>query len=664
LQEAVALGWYFGASNARAIRARQQGHTMFDFVRSHTRLFQGVLVLLIFPSFVFFGVQGYSRFTDESQAAVAEVDGRSISKPELEQMHQRSVERARQQNPNLDVKLLDTPSLKAETLQAMVRERVLLAAASAQHLSPGNDRLVELFQTDAQYAAFRNADGSVNRDLLAAQGMSSEFFEQQLRQELAQRQVLRGIAGSAMPSAAAAAAALDAFLQRREVQLERFEAKDFLAKVAATDEQVQAYFQANTKLFQAPEEAQIEYVVFDLESVKKGIQVSEKDAQSYYKENAARYTAAEERRASHILLKAEPGQPAAERAKVKTQAEALLTELRRAPTAFADLARKNSQDPGSAVRGGDLDFFGRGAMVKAFEDAAFAMKPGEISGLVESEFGFHIIQLAAVRGGEKQPFEQVRPAIEEEIRLQLAKKRHAEGADQFNNLVYEQSDSLQPAIDKFKLEKRTATIKRNPAPGAAGALGSQRLFDLLFAEESVRKKRNIEAVEVGPNQLVSARILTYNPQRTLPLDAVKVQVKDRLINELAVKAAVKAGEDKLAAAKKQAETALPISLTLARTKPQGQPRAVMDAVLQADSAQLPKLVGVPLEGVGYVVVKVQKVLPREPQPQTDEALNSQYAQAFAAAETDAYLEALKARHKVTLKPNAPTAAAQAASAPK
>jgi peptidyl-prolyl cis-trans isomerase D len=635
---------------------------MFDFVRNHTRLFLGVLVLVIFPSFVFVGVQGYSSITDESQAAIAEVEGRNITKPELEQMHQRSVERARQQNPSLDVKLLDTPALKAETLQAMVRERVLLAAANAQHLTPGNDRLIELFRTDAQYAAFRNPDGTVNRELLAAQGMSTEFFEQQLRQELAQRQVLRGIAGSAMPSATAAAAALDAFLQRREVQLERFDAKDFLSKVSVTDEQVQAYYQANAKLFQASEEAQIEYVVFDLDSVKKGIQVSEKDAQSYYNENSARYTAAEERRASHILLKAETGQPAAERAKVKTQAEALLAELRRTPGAFADLARKNSQDPGSATRGGDLDFFGKGAMVKAFEDAAFAMKPGDISGLVESEFGFHIIQLVAIRGGDKQPFEQVRPAIEEEIRLQLAKKRHAEGAEQFNNLVYEQSDSLQPVIDKFKLDKRLATVKRSPAPGMAGALGSQRLLDAVFAEDSVRTKRNTEAVEVGPNQLVSARVVTHNPQRALPLDTVKAQVKERLTNELAVKAAVKAGEDKLAAAQKQANLVLPTSLILERIKPQGQPRAVMDAVLQADASQLPKAVGVTLEGQGFVVVKVLKVLPREPQPQADEVLNAQYAQAFAAAETEAYLEALKKRHKVSLKADAPTSAANAASA--
>lgn len=635
---------------------------MFEFVRSHTRLFQGVLLLLIVPSFVFFGVQGYSRFTDEAQADVAKVAGRGISRAELEAAHQRSIERVRQQNPNIDVKRLDTPEFKSETLQAMVRERVLLAAANDQHLIPGDDRLADLFRRDPQYAPFRNADGTVNRDLLATQGMNSEIFAQQLRQELAQRQVLRGIAGSATLSAGAAAAALDAFLQRREVQLERFEAKDFASKVEVTDEQVKAHYGANPAKFQAPEEAQIEFVVYDLDSVKQGVQVAPEEARRYYDENAARYTKAEERRASHILLKTDPKMPAAEKAKVKQKAENLLAELRRTPGAFAELATKNSEDPGSARQGGDLDFFARGAMVKAFEDAAFALKQGEISNLVESDFGFHIIQLTGIRGGQKQPFEQVKPQIEEDIRTQLARKRHAEGAEQFSNLVYEQSDTLQPVIDKFKLVKKTATVFRNPIPGATGVQASQKLLDLVFAEDAVRKKRNTEAVEVGPNQLASARVLTHSPQRTLPLEQVKDQVRAVLLNEMAVKAAEKAGQERLASLKAADAAPLKQTLVLSRAKTEGQPREVVDAVLLADSTKLPQAFGVALPGQGYVVARVTKLLPREAQPGADEVLNNQYAQAFAAAESEAYLLALKARHKAQVK-GPVGAAAAAASAP-
>lgn len=190
---------------------------MFDFVRSHTRLFQGILVLLIFPSFVFFGVQGYSSFTDGSNTKVAEVDGRGITQAEWDAAHQRNIERFRQQMPTVDMKLLDSPTVRGETLDSIVRERVLLAAAEKMHLGVSDERLQRVFATDPQFAPLRNPDGSVNRDLLMAQGMSSEMFAQSLRQDLAMRQVMQGIGGTVVAPKAVVDPSLDALLQRRQV---------------------------------------------------------------------------------------------------------------------------------------------------------------------------------------------------------------------------------------------------------------------------------------------------------------------------------------------------------------------------------------------------------------------------------------------------------------
>ena len=200
--------------------------------------------------------------------------------------------------------------------------------------------------------------------------------------------------------------------------------------------------------------------------MKKNIAVSEDDLRKYYAENEKRYTAPEERRASHILVKADKDAPKAERDKARAKAEALLAEVRKNPQAFAEIAKKNSDDEGSAAKGGDLDFFGRGAMVKPFEDAAFALKPGEISGIVESDFGFHIIQVTGARGGEKKSFESVRAAIESEVSNQLAQKKFADAAVEFGDTVYEQPDSLKPAADKWKLEIKTAQhVTRTPGAG-------------------------------------------------------------------------------------------------------------------------------------------------------------------------------------------------------
>jgi len=631
---------------------------MFEFVRTHTRLFQFVLVLLIFPSFVFFGIQGYSRFAGGENTAVAKVAGRSITRAEWDVAHRDQIERYRRQMPGVDVKLLDSPEMRQQALEGVVREHVMLAAADKLNLVTTDDRLQRLFATDPQFAAMRNPDGSVNKDLLASRGMSSEMFAQRLRQDLSVRQVLQGVGGTTFATAAVTGAALDAFFQQREVQVQHFDAKIYAAKVNVTDADVEKYYKdpANAEQFKAPEQASIEYVVLDVDALKKSIAVSDEDLRKYYTENEKRYSTPEERRASHILIKADKSAPAAERAKAKAKAEALLAELKKNPAAFAELARKNSDDPGSAEHGGDLDFFGRGAMVKPFEDAAFSLKPGQISGIVESDFGYHVIQLTGVRGGEKRSFESVRAELEDEVRRQLAQKKFAEMAVDFTNMVYEQADSLKPVVDKFKLELRSAkNVKRTPAPDATGPLASAKFLDALFSSDAIRNKRNTDAVETGPNQLVSGRIVQYSPAHLLPLAEVKEQVRAKVIAQQAAALARKEGEARLAELKKAPQTSLSVEAqVVSRAQAKDIARPVVDAVLRADTGTLPTVVGVDLGEQGYAVARINKVLGRDPVAADATRAQTQYAQAWGDAEMQAYYAALKSRFRVEVNEGAVT----------
>ena len=400
---------------------------MFDFIRNHSRVLFFVMVLLIFPSFVFFGVQGYSQFNDAAGVAVAKVDGQKISRAEWDAAHRRQAEQMRRQMPSLDAAFFDSPEVKRETLDNLVRERVLFTAAQRAHFAVSDERLQRELMAIPQLASLRRPDGSVDlasyKALIEAQGLSTEGFEANMRQDILLRQVLGGVTGTALPAGSSGRAALDALLQQREAQVQRFDSKDQVAALNPSDADLAAYHKANEAQFRAPEQASIEYVVLDMEAVKAGITVADADLRKYYDENASRYSVAEERRASHVLLSAAKDGPAAERTQAKAKAEALLADLRKAPATFADVAKKNSGDAGSAARGGDLDFFGRGAMVKPFEDAAFAMKAGEISNVVETDFGFHIIRLDAVRGGEKKPFDAVRAEIEAAVKTLLAQKK-------------------------------------------------------------------------------------------------------------------------------------------------------------------------------------------------------------------------------------------------
>jgi peptidyl-prolyl cis-trans isomerase D len=634
---------------------------MFESVRKHKTLFFIVFMPLVFLSFVFVGVQGYERMNAAGNATVARVDGQKVTQAEWDAAHRRQVEQARQRMPGLDAKFFDSPQVKRESLEQIVRDRVLFAAASRGHLSVGNERLMREIQAIPQLAALKRPDGSFDieayKAMVSAQGRTAESFEAAMRQDLSVRQVLSAIETTATPANTAARSALDALLQQREVQVLRFDTKDHAAGIAPTDEQMAAYHKANENEFRAPEQAQIEYVVLDLDTIAKRTSVSEDELRKSYEQNIARYTVAEERRASHILVKAPKDAPKAERDKAKAKADALLEQLRKAPGTFADVAKKNSDDPGSAERGGDLDFFGRGAMTKPFEDATYAMKTGEISTVIETEFGYHIIRLDAVRGGEKKPFEAVRAELEADAKKQLAAKAFVADADRFQNLVNKDADKFDGAASELKLVKQTATVQREPAPNAQGPLASPKLLEAVFSTESVKSKLNTEAIETGASQLVSARILTHTPARVQPLAEVQARVRERVIQQQAAAKAKAAGEAKLAAVKASDSTVgLPPAVTLSRAEPAGQPRAVIDASLKADAATLPQWLGVDLGSAGYAVVRLSAVKNRAPDAPEVVQLLPRYTQAWGSAESLAYYKALERRFKVKVEATAPVPA--------
>ena len=370
----------------------------------------------------------------------------------------------------------------------------------------------------------------------------------------------------------------------------------------------------------------------------------------------ARLSGKEERRASHILINAPKEMAPADRAKAKEKATALLLQVRKSPDTFADMARKNSQDTGSAPAGGDLDFFGRGAMVKPFEDAAFAMKKGDISDLVESDFGFHIIKLTDIKSPKQKSFEELKPTIEADLRTQQAQRKFAELADAFTNAVYEQSDSFKAIADKLKLEIKTASnVQRQPTADTKAALANPKLLTALFNPDSVEKKRNTEAVEIGPNQLVSARITQYAPARTLPLAEVRNEVRDRLVSSRSAELARKDGAAKLEDWKAHSDAAkMGSAMVLSRDQAASVAPAIVDKVMHADVTGLPVWVGVDLGNQGYAVVRINKVLDRTaPDEAQAKQERMQYAQWLSNAESQAYFQMLKTRFKAQVKVSKP-----------
>lgn len=630
---------------------------MFDFVRQHTKILMGVMFLLIIPSFVLLGLDGYSASQDNS-VVVAKVDGTNITQTEWDRAHQAESERLRASNPTLDAKLLDSPEARFATLERLVRDRTITVAADQLKLPTSDQRLARELQQSPEIASLRRPDGSLDmeryRQLLGSQNLSPEMFEANVRADLSRRQVLAGIGSTGITSGALAELSLNALFEKREIQLAQFNTADYSAKLNPSEAELLQFYKANEKQFQAPDTATIEYVQLDLDSVTKSVVINDGDLKTYYEQNLQRLSSAEERRASHILINAPTTAPAAERETAKAKAVQLLAEVTRAPASFADVARKNSEDTGSAARGGDLDFFARGAMVKPFEDAAFSLKKGEISGVVESDFGFHIIQLTDVKSPKARSLEDMRTELESDLKKQQAQKLFAEKAELFSNLVYEQADSLKPVAERLKLDIKTAAqVTRLPAAGAGGALANPKFVSALFSPDAIDQKRNTEAIETAPNTLVSGRIVQYSPARTLPFSEVQPMVRQRWVAQAGADAAKKEGLAKLAAWKAAPASAVLLApMVISRDQAKQLPAVLIDAVLRSDISGLPAapvLMGVDLGPQGYAVVKINKVLPRDRQPEPA-ALQAtqQFSQAWTAAETLAYYNALKARFKAEI----------------
>jgi len=629
---------------------------MFDFVRTHKKIMQFLLVLLIFPAFALVGIDGYNKFIDKG-AVVATVNGVDITQPEWDNAHRAEAERFRAQAPGLDPKLLDSPQARYGTLERIVRDKVLMAAAQKQLLSASDQRVADELMQNPTIASLRKPDGSVDkeryRQLLAGQGLSPEMFEANVRADLATRQVVAALGASSMVGQTLANITLDAFYEKREVQVARFLAADQMAKIKPDDAALLAYYNANTQRFKSSEKADVQYAVLDLTAIEKTIALNEQDVKTYFEQNQERLSNNVERRASHILIAAGKDAPANERDKAKTLAQSLRDTLQKSPQQFAELAKKHSQDPGSAAKGGDLDFFGRGAMVKPFEDAAFALKKGEISPLVETEFGYHIIQITDIKTPQLQSFAQARAGLESELRREQSRKKFAEAAEQFTNLVYEQSDSLKPVADKLKLEIHAAQgIARTPTPGDKGPLANPKVLAALFSADATEKARNTEAVEFGPNQLVSVRVVTHYPEKTLPLEQVKDRVTALWKAEQALKLAKEEALAKVADGRADKPVAgLGAVQTLSREQSLQLPSDVVEAVMRAPAQTMPAWVDMGLGNQGHVVVKINKVVVRdatEAAPARKEE-RAQLTRWLAAAESVAYYNDLKDRLKVKIK---------------
>lgn len=626
---------------------------MFDSIRSHRRWLMFFLIVLVFPSFVVTGIYSYNRFVGGDDA-VARVGDQPITQQEFDVAQRQQLERLRGMLGNdFDPKMFDTREARVATLDGLLSERALAMEAQREGVLVTEDRVRRLIAAETAFQQNGKFDYERYKMLLQAQGYSEQSFEQRVRDDLQRRALLQAVSSSSVVPTTVTEHLRRLIEEERQVRELRFAVADFKSKVAVTDEQVKSFYEANPNDFRQPETAKVQYVLLTLDDIARDVTVAEADALAYYEQNKARFGQDEQRKASHILFTAGDGGTAKDKAGARKKAEEVLAQLRANPKDFERLAKEFSKDPGSAANGGDLGQFGRNMMVKPFEDAAFKLKPGEISDLVESDFGFHIIKVTGVVPAQVKPFAEVRGEIESDLRRQAAQKKFAEAAEVFTNTVYEQADGLKPVADKLKLQVQTVeALPRSGLPARPGTpqVFTQRLLEALFSPESIKAKRNTEAIEVATNTLASARIVEHRPAQVRPLADVRDAVKQRVEQREAARLTREAAEKRLAELRATpSEAGFGPVRTVGRSKPEGLSQAAINTILQPAAGDLPKFVLAELDGGNYGVFQVQSSkLPPPGDPAQQAQLTRGLQQAFGAADDSAYIAALKDKHKAVV----------------
>ncbi|GAB7525735.1 SurA N-terminal domain-containing protein [Paraburkholderia sp. 2C] len=631
---------------------------MLDFFRNHQRLMMFMLVLVILPGLGFVGIQGFRGFFDES-ANVASVNGHKITRAEYDNSMRMQLDRARQMLGNqFDMKAFDTPERRKDMLDGIIQQRVLADETQRLHLTVSDDALRRALMNDPVIASLKKPDGTIDLDrykqLLAMQGMTPDQYQEQVRYGMAMQQLPAAIQSTAFVPKALAQRLTELAEQQREVQGLAFRAQDFASKVQPTDAQLQAFYDAHKSEFQTPATATIEYVVMSPATLAAATQPTDADLKKYYEDNIAHYRTEGEVRASHILITAPKDASAADKDKAKQKAEQILAEVKAHPDQFAAIAQKESQDPGSASKGGDLGYFTRGMIAggKAFDDAVFSLKKDEVSNLVQTDFGYHIIKATDVKPAVTKPFDDVKQAIQKDVQAQQAAKTFSDDSEGFTSIVYEQAKSLKPAADKYKLQVQTATVTDHPSPALPpdSPLNNPKFLAAVFASDSVKDRNNTQAIDVGNNTLISAHVTDFKPAEVPPLDKIKDAVRQKVIAQQSAELAQKEGAAKLADLQKSKSTAgFSSALKVSRNDPQGVPPAALSAIYKVDAQKLPAYVGVDLGSDGYAIYRVNAIVPPAAvDPQHLAGAQQQIAQVDAQAQMQAYLDALRVRSKVEL----------------
>lgn len=631
---------------------------MLQFIRERAQGVVAVIIILFLClTFLLWGIDEYLRAA--RQVTVAEVNGDEIDLGAYQANFQRLRQRAQAElGDQFDSSIWTEEATKRQALDAMVEERLLTQAVDKSRLRIADAQVAayirgaETFNVDGKFSVERF------RQVANMLGFTEAGFEAQARQDLAVQQLRAGVALSAFATKSEAERLARLFAQTRDVGYALLDpaAPD---TVEVSDADAQAWYEGHQDELRVPEKVSLEYLELTIADLEGEITVDDALLEAYYEANKSRYTVDEQRSANHILVQVAKDAGAEADAAAKAKLESL-RELVAGGESFEELAKKNSDDIGSRAEGGDTGLFPRGVMAPAFEEAVFALKPGELSEPVRTEFGWHLIRLREIKPGGTKPFAEVRHQVEEAYRREQAEALYFDRAEAFSNAVTEHPDSLDAAAEALSLKsKTTEPLSRADVEERF----SREVANAAWEPEVLTEGLVSVPVEIGSSRVVAVRVTRHDPAHVPPLAEVKEDVVARVREERLREAVTRRGEAIVERLKKGEDLdAVVASEQLAwhdekaviRTSDKlnrAVSRAAFSAPLEAGGA--PVVIGVPLGTGSYAIARVGNL-----QLPTVEALEGKNVDAIRrdasrvqmAASWRGFLDQLRADGKVKTWP--------------
>jgi len=482
-----------------------------------------ILGLLAVP-FVFFGLDSYIQAVPAN--AIAQVGDSEITVSEFETEFARERQNRRQQlGDAYDELAFNSPQSRREFLEGMIDRELLLQHAReiGMSISPNTKaqiiRDVPAFQVNGQF------DPQVYATQLAATGQTPAAFERDLAADLLVQEVPAGVSGSVVVTDRDVDRWLQVQLETRRITYGTVDSQPFREQVEVGDDQIESFYADNTGQFMRPEQISVEYLVLDTNEMVALAELNDEEIRQRYEATQARFMTAERRRASHILITSGSERSDEEALELAESIRARVDEGEE----FSTLAEEFSDDPGSAGQGGDLGWIEPGVMMPEFEESLYSLAPGEVAGPIETDFGWHVIQLQNIEAPRGQSLDEARSEIVEEIRVERADDLFIELRERLIDLVYADPTGLSAIAGDLELPLETAgPFSRF---NAEGVLAEPQVLEAAFSDMVLMEREASEPIEIGPNRAVVVRVTDYQPSEPRPLDAVRGEIEDRLVRE-------------------------------------------------------------------------------------------------------------------------------------